>query len=109
MDDGRTWELIRFYEDFYDLYTGLLAEIPTEARETEIRKLTMAGLVLGANDDMIRQLPRLRLYFAYLLRQPPHISKSVSIRHFFTPRDVDDEIDPVDWSEHWIDGKYTSW
>ena len=41
LEDGRHWELSRYYEDFYDFQISLLREFPAEAGNTGTQKRTL--------------------------------------------------------------------
>ncbi|UKZ79988.1 hypothetical protein TrVFT333_007752 [Trichoderma virens FT-333] len=41
LEDGRHWELSRYYEDFYDFQIALLTEFPAEAGNTGTQKRTL--------------------------------------------------------------------
>lgn len=101
LEDGRTWELTRYYEDFYNLHKELLAKFPSERLPKMPVRL---GYVMEASS--MRRLPDLNAYLKWLLEQRPHISNCVLVKRFLAPRDGDDEIDPVDWSKPYTDELY---
>ena len=98
MDDGRHWELSRYYEDFYDFQIALLNEFPAEAGNTGTQKRTlpyMPGPVNYVTDAITEgRLHNLDAYVKNLLAQPSYISKCTLVRQFFAPREGDYEIDP---------------
>ncbi|KAG6358604.1 hypothetical protein INS49_012122 [Diaporthe citri] len=101
LEDGQTWELTRYDEDFYDLHKGVLAEFPIELRPGLLLDFTNFD---GARE--IKRLPEIKAYLKDLLGRLPHISTCVSVERFFAPRDGDFEIDPVDWRESSTDEFY---
>ncbi|KAJ2907304.1 bud emergence protein 1 [Zalerion maritima] len=98
LEDGRHWELSRYYEDFYDFQIALLTDFPAEAGNTGTQKRTlpyMPGPVNYVTDAITEgRLYNLDAYVKNLLAQPPYISKSNLVRQFFAPREGDYEIDP---------------
>lgn len=98
MEDGRHWELSRYYEDFYDFQIALLTEFPAEAGNTGTQKRTlpyMPGPVNYVTDAITEgRLHNLDAYVKNLLQQPPYISRCNLVRQFFAPREGDYEIDP---------------
>lgn len=106
LEDGQTWELTRFFKDVQDLHVGLLAEFPSEARSLRYRTLTQDPVGVVTEADTIRRLPELNAYLKDLLGQPPRMSNCGAVKRFFAPRDGDDKINPVDWSERYTDGLY---
>lgn len=98
LEDGRHWELSRYYEDFYDFQIALLTEFPAEAGNTGTQKRTlpyMPGPVNYVTDAITEgRLHNLDAYVKNLLAQPAYISKCSLVRQFFAPREGDYEIDP---------------
>ncbi|RDA94769.1 hypothetical protein CP533_6744 [Ophiocordyceps camponoti-saundersi (nom. inval.)] len=97
LEDGRCWELSRYYQDFYDFQIALLAEFPVEAGNTPTQKRTlpyMPGPVSYVTDAITEgRLYNLDAYVKNLLNQPPHISRCDLVKLFFAPREGDYEID----------------
>ena len=97
LEDGRQWELSRYYEDFYDFQIALLTEYPAEAGNTGTQKRTlpyMPGPVSYVTDAITEgRLHNLDAYVKNLLNQPPYISRSMLVKQFFAPREGDYEID----------------
>lgn len=97
LEDGRHWELSRYYEDFYDFQIALLTEFPAEAGNTGTQKRTlpyMPGPVNYVTDAITEgRLHNLDAYVKNLLQQPPYISRCNLVRQFFAPREGDYEID----------------
>jgi len=96
-EDGRSWELSRYYQDFYDFQIALLAEFPAEAGNTGTQKRSlpyMPGPVSYVTDAITEgRLYNLDAYVKNLLNQPPHISRCDLVKLFFAPREGDYEID----------------
>ncbi|KAI0380121.1 scd2/ral3 [Hypomontagnella monticulosa] len=99
LEDGRHWELSRYYEDFYDFQIALLTEFPAEAGNTGTQKRTlpyMPGPVNYVTDAITEgRLHNLDAYVKNLLGQPAYISKCNLVKQFFAPREGDYEIDPT--------------
>ncbi|KAK3986536.1 protein scd2/ral3 [Cladorrhinum sp. PSN332] len=98
LEDGRTWELSRYYEDFYDFQIALLTEFPIEAGTTGQKQRSLPYMPGPVNyvTDAITEGRRhnLDVYVKDLLGQPPYISKCNLVKQFFAPREGDYEIDP---------------
>ena len=97
MEDGRHWELSRFYQDFYDFQIALLTQFPEEAGNAgKPRTLPfMPGPVTYVTDAISNgRRQNLDEYIKKLLTMPPYISKCHLVRQLFAPRDGDFEIDP---------------
>ncbi|KAH7150495.1 hypothetical protein B0J13DRAFT_620803 [Dactylonectria estremocensis] len=98
LDDGRHWELSRYYEDFYDFQIALLTEFPAEAGNTGTQKRSlpyMPGPVNYVTDAITEgRLHNLDAYVKNLLNQPHYIARCNLVRQFFAPREGDYEIDP---------------
>ncbi|KAK3687754.1 hypothetical protein B0T22DRAFT_138352 [Podospora appendiculata] len=98
LEDGRAWELSRYYEDFYDFQIALLTEFPVEAGTIGDQKRTlpyMPGPVNYVTDAITEgRLHNLDAYVKNLLAQPPYIAKCPLVKQFFAPREGDYEIDP---------------
>ncbi|KAI1853140.1 hypothetical protein JX265_011421 [Neoarthrinium moseri] len=97
LEDGRHWELSRYYEDFYDFQIALLTEFPAEAGNTNTQKRTlpyMPGPVNYVTDAITEgRLHNLDAYVKNLLGQPEYIAGCNLVRQFFAPREGDYEID----------------
>ncbi|KAF4126891.1 hypothetical protein GMORB2_0628 [Geosmithia morbida] len=97
LEDGRQWELSRYYEDFYDFQIALLTEFPAEAGNTGTQKRSlpyMPGPVSYVTDAITEgRLHNLDAYVKNLLNQPPYISRCLLVKQFFAPREGDYEID----------------
>ncbi|KAH8808992.1 hypothetical protein F5884DRAFT_389736 [Xylogone sp. PMI_703] len=98
LEDGRHWELSRYYEDFYDFQIALLTEFPAEAGNTGTQKRTlpyMPGPVNYVTDAITEgRQHNLDAYVKNLLQQPPYISRCNLVKQFFAPREGDYEMDP---------------
>lgn len=105
LEDGRQWELSRYYEDFYDFQIALLTEFPAEAGNTGTQKRTlpyMPGPVNYVTDAITEgRLHNLDAYVKNMLNQPHYISRCNLVRQFFAPREGDYEIDPNDNEEEY--------
>jgi bud emergence protein 1 len=100
MEDGRHWELSRYYHDFYDFQIALLAEFPEEAGNSDSGKPRtlpfMPGPVTHVTDAISNgRRHNLDEYIKKLLSMPPHISRCDIVRLLFAPREGDFEIDPT--------------
>lgn len=98
LEDGRHWELSRYYEDFYDFQIALLNQFPSEAGHDGTNKRTlpyMPGPVSYVTDAITEaRLHNLDAYVKNLLGQPDHVSKCDLVKKFFAPREGDYEIAP---------------
>ncbi|QSZ34296.1 hypothetical protein DSL72_005886 [Monilinia vaccinii-corymbosi] len=98
LEDGRHWELSRYYEDFYDFQIALLTEFPAEAGNAGTQKRSlpyMPGPVSYVTDAITEGRQRnLDAYVRNLLKQPPYISRCTLVKQFFAPREGDYEMDP---------------
>ncbi|KAH7319866.1 hypothetical protein B0I35DRAFT_478171 [Stachybotrys elegans] len=98
LEDGRHWELSRYYEDFYDFQIALLTEFPAEAGNTGTQKRTlpyMPGPVNYVTDAITQgRLHNLDAYVKNLLGQPAYIARCNLVKQFFAPREGDYEVDP---------------
>jgi bud emergence protein 1 len=98
LEDGRHYELSRYYEDFYDFQIALLTEFPAEAGNTGEQKRTlpyMPGPVNYVTDAITEgRQHNLDAYVKNLLTQPSYISRCTLVMQFFAPREGDYEIDP---------------
>ena len=105
LEDGRAYELSRYYEDFYDFQIALLTEFPAEAGNTGTQTRTlpyMPGPVNYVTDAITEgRLHNLNAYVGNLLGQPPYISRCNLVRQFFKPREGDYEIDPTGLEEEY--------
>ncbi|KAK7748582.1 bud emergence protein 1 [Cytospora paraplurivora] len=109
LEDGRHWELSRYYEDFYDFQIALLTEFPAEAGNTGTQKRSlpyMPGPVNYVTDAITEgRLHNLDAYVKNLLEQPPYISRCNLVKQFFAPREGDYEIDaPTEGDEYRLSG-----
>ncbi|KAI1394027.1 scd2/ral3 [Hypoxylon trugodes] len=108
LEDGRHWELSRYYEDFYDFQIALLTEFPAEAGNTGTQKRTlpyMPGPVNYVTDAITEgRLHNLDAYVKNLLGQPPYISKCNLVKQFFAPREGDYEIEAPNGDEYRLSG-----
>lgn len=97
MEDGRWWELSRYYHDFYDFQIALLTQFEEEAgNKGKPRTLPyMPGPVTHVTDAISNgRRQSLDEYIKKLLAMPPHISRCQLVRELFAPRPGDFEIDP---------------
>ena len=97
MEDGRHWELSRFYPDFYDFQIALLREFPREADSNGGTRILpyMPGPVTYVTDAISNgRRESLNDYVKKLLALPPYISKCHLVRQLFAPREGDFELDP---------------
>ncbi|KAG9246203.1 hypothetical protein BJ878DRAFT_540513 [Calycina marina] len=105
LEDGRHWELSRYYEDFYDFQIKLLTEFPAEAGNTPARNRTlpyMPGPVSYVTDAITEgRQHNLDAYVKNLLTQPPYISRCTLVKGFFAPREGDYEMDPNTMNEEY--------
>ncbi|KAG5986462.1 hypothetical protein E4U54_005407 [Claviceps lovelessii] len=99
LEDGRHWELLRYYEDFYDFQIALLTEFPAEAGNAGKQKRTlpyMPGPVSYVTHAITEgRLHNLDAYVKNLLNQPEYISRCNLVKQFFAPREGDQEVDPI--------------
>ena len=98
MEDGRWFELSRYYADFYDFQIALLESFPEEAgNKGKPRTLPfMPGPVAHVTDAISNgRRQNLDEYIQKIIGMPPHISKSLLVRNLFKPKPNQDfEIDP---------------
>jgi bud emergence protein 1 len=98
MEDGRWWELSRYYADFYDFQIALLEMFPEEAgNKGKPRTLPfMPGPVAHVTDAISNgRRQNLDEYIKKIVAMPNHISKSMLVRNLFRPKPGQDfEIDP---------------
>ncbi|KAI9370641.1 hypothetical protein BJX61DRAFT_514806 [Aspergillus egyptiacus] len=102
MEDGRCWELSRYYHDFYDFQIALLTQFEEEAgNRGKPRTLPfMPGPVTHVTDAISNgRRQNLDDYIKKLLSMPPHISRCTLVRQLFAPRPGDFEIDPSAFGE----------
>ncbi|KAJ5571877.1 hypothetical protein N7535_005537 [Penicillium sp. DV-2018c] len=107
MEDGRCWELSRYYHDFYDFQIALLTQFEDEAgNRGRTRTLPyMPGPVTHVTDAISNgRRQNLDEYIKKLLSMPPHISRCQLVRDLFAPREGDFEIDPNAFGE---DARYS--
>lgn len=108
LEDGRQWELSRYYEDFYDFQIALLTEFPVEAGNTGEKKRTlpyMPGPVNYVTDAITEgRLHNLDAYVKNLLAQPDYISKCNLVKQFFAPREGDFETSSANGEEYRLSG-----
>ncbi|BCR87120.1 phosphatidylinositol-3-phosphate-binding protein BEM1 [Aspergillus chevalieri] len=108
MEDGRCWELPRYYHDFYDFQIALLTQFEDEAgNRGKARTLPfMPGPVTHVTDAISNgRRQNLDEYIKKLLSMPPHISRCTLVRQLFAPRPGDFEIDPSAFGE---DARYSA-
>lgn len=94
MEDGRSWSLCRFYEDFYDFQISLLDEFKDEAGHTgQARVLPFMPGPVTYVTDTISAARRTSLddYIKKLLAMPTYISRSRLVKQLFFPRPGDVE------------------
>lgn len=97
MEDGRHWELSRYYADFYDFQIALLKEFPEEAGNRGLPRTLpfMPGPVAHVTDAISNgRRQNLDEYIRKILSMPPHISRCQLVRILFAARSGDFEIDP---------------
>jgi bud emergence protein 1 len=97
MEDGRHWELSRFYQNFYDFQIALLQQFPKEADSNSGSRVLpfMPGPVTYVTDAISNgRRESLDDYVKKLLALPPYISKCQLVRELFAPREGDFELDP---------------
>ncbi|CAI7658351.1 unnamed protein product [Penicillium glandicola] len=102
MEDGRCWELSRYYHDFYDFQIALLTQFEDEAgNRGRGRTLPfMPGPVTHVTDAISNgRRQNLDEYIKKLLSMPPHISRCQLVCELFSPREGDFEIDPSAFGE----------
>ncbi|OAX77141.1 hypothetical protein ACJ72_08564, partial [Emergomyces africanus] len=95
MEDGRHWELSRYYHDFYDFQISLLRQFEEEAgNRGKPRTLPfMPGPVTHVTDAISNgRRQNLDEYIKKLLSMPPHISRCQLVRQLFAPRAGDFEM-----------------
>lgn len=108
MEDGRCWELPRFYHDFYDFQIALLTQFEEEAgNRGKPRTLPfMPGPVTHVTDAISNgRRQNLDEYIKKLLAMPPQIARCPLVRQLFAPRAGDFEIDPSAFGE---DARYST-
>ena len=97
LDDGRHWELSRYYQNFYDFQISLLQQFPREADSTNGTRILpyMPGPVTYVTDAISNgRRESLDDYVRKLLSLPDYISKCQLVRELFAPREGDYELDP---------------
>lgn len=99
-EDGRHWELSRYYDDFYDLQIKLLTGFPKEAGnagggQTRIIPYMPGPVNLVTEFIFEGRQENLDIYLKHLLKLPLHISTCASVKQFFAPRDGDIEINDI--------------
>ncbi len=97
LEDGRHWELSRYYQNFYDFQISLLQEFPKEADSNGGTRILpyMPGPVTYVTDAISNgRRESLNDYVKKLLALPVYISKCQLVRELFAPRDGDFELDP---------------
>lgn len=98
MEDGRWWELSRYYADFYDFQIALLEKFPDEAgNRGKQRSLPfMPGPVAHVTDAISNgRRQNLDEYIKKIIQQPQHIREDILVRKLFAPKPGQDyEIDP---------------
>lgn len=94
MEDGRSWALCRFYEDFYDFQIALLDEFKEEAGRTGQPRILpyMPGPVTYVTDTISSaRCQSLDDYIKKLLSMPSYISHCRLVKLLFAPRPGDVE------------------
>ncbi|EQL36359.1 bud emergence protein 1, variant 2 [Blastomyces dermatitidis ATCC 26199] len=107
MEDGRYWELSRYYHDFYDFQIALLREFEEEAgNKGKPRTLPfMPGPVTHVTEKISSgRRQNLDEYIKKLLSMPPHISRCQLVRQLFAPRPGDVEIFPTTSDDYRLSG-----
>ncbi|KAK2760215.1 bud emergence protein 1 [Arachnomyces sp. PD_36] len=107
MEDGRHWELSRFYHDFYDFQIKLLTQFEDEAGNRGRQRTLpfMPGPVTHVTDAISNgRRQNLDEYVKKLLSMPPHISRCQLVRQLFDPREGDFEIDPNAMNDYRLSG-----
>ncbi|OJJ55733.1 hypothetical protein ASPSYDRAFT_34639 [Aspergillus sydowii CBS 593.65] len=102
MEDGRCWELSRYYHDFYDFQISLLTQFEEEAgNRGKPRTLPFMPGPVAHVTDAISDGRRHNLdeYIKKLLSMPAHITRCPLVRQLFAPRQGDFEIDPSAFGE----------
>ncbi|KAJ5778291.1 hypothetical protein N7520_001537 [Penicillium odoratum] len=102
MEDGRCWELSRYYHDFYDFQIALLTQFEDEAGNRGRQRTLpfMPGPVTHVTDAISNgRRQNLDEYIKKLLAMPPHISRCTLVRQLLAPRPGDFEIDPNAFGE----------
>ncbi|KAF3480793.1 protein kinase activator Bem1 [Arthroderma uncinatum] len=102
MEDGRWWELARYYHDFYDFQIALLSKFEDEAGNRGGQRTLpfMPGPVTQVTNAISNgRRQSLDEYVKQLLAMPPHISRCQLVRQLFAPRPGDFEIDPAVMSD----------
>ncbi|KAM5432476.1 bud emergence protein 1 [Microsporum canis] len=102
MEDGRWWELSRYYHDFYDFQIALLSKFEEEAGNRGGQRTLpfMPGPVTQVTNAISNSRRQsLDEYVKQLLAMPPHISRCQLVRQLFAPRPGDFEIDPTVMSD----------
>jgi bud emergence protein 1 len=98
LEDGRWFELSRYYADFYDLQIALIEAFPVEAGNRNKQRTLpfMPGPVAHVTDAISNgRRQNLDEYIKQIIAMPPHISKSTLVRNLFRPKPGQDfEIDP---------------
>ncbi|KAL9017088.1 MAG: hypothetical protein Q9185_005548 [Variospora sp. 1 TL-2023] len=97
LEDGRHWELSRYYQNFYDFQIALLQEFPQEADSERGNRILpyMPGPVTYVTDAISNgRRESLDDYVKKLLCLPPHISRCQLVRELFAPREGDFELEP---------------
>ena len=104
MEDGRHWELSRYYADFYDFQIALLENFPDEAGNRGKQRTLpfMPGPVAHVTDTISNgRRQNLDEYVKKILSMPLHISRCQLVRNLFAPRPGDFEIDPTAVGDHY--------
>jgi len=98
MEDGKFWELTRYYADFCGLQIRLLDMFPEEAGKYGLPRTLpfMPGPVVHIADAISNgRRANLDEYIRKLVAMPPHISQSVPVCILFAPRHGDVESEPI--------------
>ena len=96
MEDGRTWRLLRTYEDFYSMQLDVMKAFPREAGAYDPAERSipfMPGPVPFVTPHLTSQRQALLdLYMGNMLRVTTEITNCAIVRQFFFPRQGDHEI-----------------
>ena len=99
MDNGQSWELSRYYKDFYDLQISLIKEYPLEAGNVKgfERSLPyMPGPVTYVTENITNgRRANLDEYLKHLIRLSENIRTGSLLKSFFTPREGDNFLGSV--------------
>ncbi|KAI3403364.2 BEM1 [Candida oxycetoniae] len=87
LSNGKTRQLYRYYQDFYDLQVKLLELFPYEAGKIENSKRTIPsipGPLINVNDSISKlRREKLDFYLSNLIALPTHISRCHEVLNLF--------------------------